>query len=95
MAKPKVVIGKLATAPGDESLAFAARLQLPFPFVPALDPVAAGLHLVVEDEAGTVVDVTIPGGAFDPVTETGGSSRRARSSGTPRVRAWRASWPPR
>src|SRR5204862_339635 len=38
---------------------------------PAVDPVATGLRLLVRDGSGTVLNATIPGGAFDPLHEAG------------------------
>lgn len=69
--KPKLTIAKLAAPAGDEALAFATRLTLGSPAVPALDPVTKGLRLLVESAVGTVLDVTVPPGAFDLQTKTG------------------------
>ncbi len=59
---PKLSIGKLNTPPGDETLHVQGALNLPFPFNPPLDPLTNGVRLLVDDAAGSVLDVTIPGG---------------------------------
>ena len=75
VVQPKLSIGKLNTPPGDDTLSLQGSLTLPSPFspaLPALDPVANGVRLVIDDGArhvtdnnvGNVLDVTIPGGAF-------------------------------
>ena len=69
--KPMLAVRKLGAPAGDESLGFSGRLTLPFPITPALDPVTKGLRLLVSDTVGTLLDATLPGGAFDPATETG------------------------
>ncbi len=64
VAKPKLVVAKLAAPSGDEALALTGQLPA-FPGVPALDPVTTGARVVVSDTAGTLLDVSIPPGAFD------------------------------
>src|SRR5262249_53929730 len=56
------------------ALAFVGRLP-GFPASPALDPVTGGAHVVITDAAGTLLDVTIPPGAFSDVTKTGWKSK--------------------
>jgi len=46
---------------------------------PALDPGSRGARVLLEGTAGVLLDVTIPGGAFDPTTHTGW---RANTAGT-------------
>jgi len=77
--QPKLTITKLATPPGDDKLAFKGQMMLPFPFSPALDPGSRGARVLLEGTAGALLDVTIPGGAFDPTTHTGW---RANTAGT-------------
>jgi len=64
VAQPKLTIGKLQTAPGDDTLTFQGNLTMPFPFNPTLDPLTNGVQIFIQDTAGSVLDVTIPGGAF-------------------------------
>src|SRR5262245_3203198 len=70
VAKPKISVTKLVAPAGHEALAVSGRF-MPFPASPALDPVSTGARVVVTDTAGTLVDATIPAGAFDVVTERG------------------------
>jgi hypothetical protein len=75
-----VKIGKLAGPPGDETIGVKGEMTVPFPFVPSLDPVANGVRIRVEDAAGAaVVDASLPGGPFDPLT---GSGWKANGAGT-------------
>lgn len=80
IARPRVTLRRLGTPPGDDTMAFRGRLTLPHPFAPALDPAATGVGVVVADAAGgRFVDVTIPGGPFDPVTDVGWKTVTSRS----------------
>jgi len=65
VARAKLMLGKLAPPAGDDTLAFEGEMRIPTS--PAVDPVATGARVIV----GEVVDLTIPGGAFDPATKTG------------------------
>ena len=65
VARAKLMLGKLAPPAGDDTLAFKGEMTIPTS--PAVDPVATGARVIV----GEVVDLTIPGGAFDPATKTG------------------------
>src|SRR5882724_4038042 len=65
VARAKLMLGKLAPPAGDDTLAFKGEMRIPTS--PAVDPVATGARVIV----GEVVDLTIPGGAFDPATKTG------------------------
>src|SRR5205823_7216645 len=67
IGKAHVTIGNLATPPGDETLVVKGTMTAS----PAVDPVATGLRLLVRDGSGTVLNATIPGGAFDPLHEAG------------------------
>jgi len=62
---PKLTLGKLSTAGGDDTLAFKGAMTLPT--TPALDPVATWARVIVDG----VLDATIPGGAFAAGTKTG------------------------
>lgn len=76
-----LVVNRLDTPPGDDRLAFRADVMLPHPFAPALDPVAVGVAVVVADVAGVrVLDVTVPGGAYDPATKVGWRAARSGTS---------------
>jgi hypothetical protein len=70
VAKPKLKLGKQATPPGDDTLALTGTMTIPLS--PALDPVTQGARIVVDDATGrVVVDVVVPGGAYDESTERG------------------------
>ena len=72
VAKANVVVRKLATPPGDDSLLLRGDVVLPAPFDPALDPVATGVHVVLEDASGArPLDVLIPPGAYSAATRSG------------------------
>src|SRR5437773_2674138 len=70
VARAKLMLGKLAPPAGDDTLAFKGEMTIPTS--PAVDPVATGARLIV----GEVVDLTIPGGAFDPATKTGWKAKQ-------------------
>src|SRR5439155_12685611 len=65
------MLGKLSPPAGDETLAFEGEMTIPTS--PAVDPVATGARVIV----GEVVDLTIPGGAFDPATKTGWNAKHS------------------
>jgi cysteine-rich repeat protein len=71
VAQGKLTIGKLDTPPGDDTLSFQGTLTLPSPVSPALDPLATGVRLVIDDKVGNVLDVTIPGGSGWAVNGSG------------------------
>jgi len=70
VVKARLKIGRQLTPPGDDTLSF--KGQMTIPQVPALDPVANGATVLVDDADGRViVDVAVPGGAYDPVARAG------------------------
>jgi hypothetical protein len=57
--------------------------EMTIPTSPTLDPVANGATVIVDDSAGqVVVDVVVPGGAYDPLTRTGWKARGTTPSWT-------------
>lgn len=67
-----IVFGRLQTPPGDDRFAFRGRMLLPHPFSLPLDPPGRGVAIRVADATGThVVDLAVPGGAYDPATKAG------------------------
>ena len=72
VSKSSIAVRRLDTPPGDDTLTFKGQVLLPHPFDPALDPVAVGAGVVIEDAPGArVLDAVIPPGAYDPVTKVG------------------------
>jgi hypothetical protein len=69
--KPKILVGRVDTPPGDDRLTFKGQVALSTPITPALDPLTNGVQIVIEDTAATLVDLLIPGGAFDAATGIG------------------------
>jgi hypothetical protein len=70
----KLVLTKLKTPPGDDGLTWSGLLA---PLVGASpDPVATGVRVLVADASATLLDVTVPGGAYDKLTKTGWKVKR-------------------
>ena len=70
IAGGKLVLGKLGAPTGDRTLAFKGHMTVPA--APAIDPVTTGVRVLVDG----VLDATIPGGAFDPITRTGWKTKK-------------------
>src|SRR5207302_7518278 len=66
----RLALGKLGAPAGDDTLAFKGRMTVPV--APAIDAVTTGVRVLVDG----VLDATIPGGAFDPATETGWKAKK-------------------
>jgi len=60
--KPKLSVKGVDTPGGDDRLMFAGSFTLPG--IPAIDPVADGLRIVIGDASGAAADITLPGGAY-------------------------------
>jgi hypothetical protein len=83
VGEPRLIVRGLDSPPGDDRLVFEGAMTLPHPFAPGLDPIAAGVGIVIADAAGgRVLDLAVPGGAHDPVTRVGWKF-------FPRCRTWR------
>jgi parallel beta-helix repeat protein len=81
VSKPLLVVRHLDTPPGDDALSFRGRVTVPHPFDPPLDPVAVGVGVVIEDATGArVLDVLVPGGAWDRATRVGWRASRSGRS---------------
>jgi hypothetical protein len=66
----KLALTKLQTPPGDDGLSWSGTLA-PVPGAPP-DPLASGVRVVVADaSAAALMDVTVPGGAYDKSLKTG------------------------
>lgn len=77
VTKPRLTITRVAAPGGDDSLKLTGEMIVPTS--PALDPVANGARVAIEDANGSVADVTIPPGAYDPIAKSGW---KANASGT-------------
>jgi hypothetical protein len=74
VVKPKVKLTRQLTPPGDDRLTFKGEMTIPT--TPTLDPVANGAIVMLDAADGRViVDVDVPGGAYDPVTRVGWQAR--------------------
>ena len=72
VSRPQVLLLKLDKPAGEHKAKIAGNIQLPIPIDPELDPLLNGVRLAVRDNAGNaVIDVEIPGGAFDKATKKG------------------------
>src|SRR5262249_52518032 len=71
--KPKITIVKLLTPPGDDKLKFKGAMTIPPQGGdPVLNPVANGARLLITDATNaTVLDVTVPGSAYNVNTRAG------------------------
>ncbi|HEY2388861.1 MAG TPA: hypothetical protein VGK30_18035 [Candidatus Binatia bacterium] len=71
----KLKVANIATPPGDEKLVLTGKVLVPTS--PPLDPVTTGVRVFVGETANFYAnpvmhyDVTIPGGAYDPVLKIG------------------------
>jgi hypothetical protein len=75
VADAKLTVTKLQTPPGDDGFRWSGTLA---PLAGAApDPLAGGVRVVVADASGaTLLDVTVPPGAFDKATKTGWKVKR-------------------
>jgi len=66
-------ITKLITPPGDDKLKFKGEITIPPQLGdPTLDPTTEGARMIIADSTGAVVvDVTIPGGAYNVSQKAG------------------------
>ena len=76
VAKAKLKIGRQLTPPGDDTLTFKGEMTIPT--VPAINPLANGARVLVDDANGRViVDVVLPGGLYVPSTRIGWTANGA------------------
>ncbi|MBI3249877.1 MAG: hypothetical protein HYZ50_25560 [Deltaproteobacteria bacterium] len=68
-------IGLSNFANGDDAVNFSGTLA--FATLPAFDPIANGVRVVLADADGALFDVTIPGGAYNSITKTGWKLNKA------------------
>ena len=75
-AELRLTIGRLSTPPGDDILRLSGAMTVPP--APVLDPVTTGVRVLVDGVAGSILDATVPGGAFDPVTRAGWKAKNGK-----------------
>jgi hypothetical protein len=69
--RQKIIISKLVGPLGDERVKIKGRF-VPYLTTPAIDPIANGIRLLLQDRNGVVVmDALIPGGDYDTATGAG------------------------
>lgn len=83
VTQPRLTVGKLLTALGDETFRFHGALTLPTPVSPGLDPATAGARLLLDDAGGNLLDVIIPGGSGWTVNTKGTRWSYRNKSATP------------
>jgi hypothetical protein len=66
VVKPRLTITRRQMPPGDDRLVFKGAFTLPsgMPFTD-VDPLLHGIQFVLDDEAGTILDIPLPAGPFD------------------------------
>ncbi len=77
--KPKLVLGKILAPAGDDTLTFGGTM--PAPMSPP-DPDLGGFSVRLDDGSGTVLDVTLPPGAYGKATKTGWKVDKKRTHWT-------------
>lgn len=75
IASSKIGLSNFVTGNGDDAVNFSGTLA--FTALPAFDPIANGVRVVVADADGALFDVTVPGGAYNSVTKTGWKLNKA------------------
>jgi hypothetical protein len=82
--KPKIIIVKLLTPPGDDKLKFKGSMTIPPQGGdPTLDPTTEGARAIIVDSTGAlVVDVTIPPGVYSTSNRAGWKVNGAATSFT-------------
>lgn len=71
---PKMTLAKLTRGPFEQRMKLKGNFTLPAPIDPALNPTANGLRFVIGTVGAPrdpIVDITVPGGAFDKITKEG------------------------
>lgn len=71
---PKLKMSALTKGPFEQKLKLKGFVTLPAPITPALDPATLGVRFLigtVGDPRNPIVDITVPGGAYDKETKEG------------------------
>ena len=70
IVNPSILVKRLNTPPGDDTIKFTGTVTVPTD--PTIDPIAKGVRFRFEDQDGVeVLDVTIPGGAYNAALRVG------------------------
>lgn len=80
LASPKLSLAKILPPVGDDGLTFEGKLALAA--AAPLDPVAHGMRVALTDGNGTVLDVTLPSGAYAKATKAGWKANKKRTAFT-------------
>ena len=88
-SKVKLTLSKFLAPTTDDKLQFKGFF-LNVPGTPTVNPVTKGLRMIVTDSTGaSPIDITVPGGAYDPVNRVGwkvngsGTSWKYKNAGNP------------
>ena len=85
IGKPTIRISKYGTGPGDDTFSFGGTLD--FASATPLDPIARGARVLLADGTGaTLLDVTVPPGAYSPTTRTGWQANHTATAYTFRAK---------
>jgi len=77
VTRPSLTVRSVAGLPEHDSLAFSGQLTVSQPFDPTLDPASNGIGLLVNGaDATQLLNVVIPGGAYDRATRIGWKTAR-------------------
>lgn len=71
----KIGLSNFATGNGDDAVNFSGTLA--FAALPAFDPIANGMRVVLADADGALFDVTVPRGVYNSITKTGWKLNKA------------------
>ncbi|HZR83690.1 MAG TPA: hypothetical protein VFD92_21525 [Candidatus Binatia bacterium] len=74
IGKPKLVLTKMNTVPGDDTLTLSGEMLLPYPFAPAVDPLNGGVRLAIYRKlphGAALDDATISGAAYSAIDKKG------------------------
>ena len=72
VSNAKLTLLRISPPSGDDRLKLKGQMTLAYPFSPALDPTTKGVRILITDSSTqSVLDVVIPGGAYNYATQTG------------------------
>ena len=82
MGAVKLTVTKLNTLPGDDTLSLQVTTVLPIAVSPWLNPLAGGVRVLLTSNKGSVLDVTLPAGAFATPPGTGWTVNKKKTQWT-------------